>query len=380
MEKLSDIRPLIDEIDKQLLDLFLKRMQLSQRVANVKLVTGDSIYKPEREDEVIENITKGLTQDQIDKCEYVKSYFKNIMQLSRQLQYHVLSSNSCNTSIAIDKAPNISLEKKPNTVYIQGTSGAYSHIATKEIFGDNLDNIEHCPLFLDVFKAVQVSENSVGVIPLQNSTAGSVDEVYDLLLQHNLYITKVYDLDIRHCLCSIKGARIDTITTIFSHPQALSQCKNFIDDNKFNVVAQQNTAVCAKNVAQMNDKSAGVICSYEAAMLNGLDIICENITNVSQNQTKFIVVSKDLSVRKSDKKIRIVFKTDHQSGALSSVLSAFSSYNINLTHIYSRPATDDLWSFSFYVEFDGNLLDPKIQTLLHHLNEELKMIRILGNY
>lgn len=383
MENLSQIREEIDNIDKQLLDLFMKRMDLSKRVADVKLVTGDNIYKPEREIEVIKVLTDKANEKygDKDKSSFIAPYFINIMNLSRQLQYSIVAGEKADQYG--DNLVRKSDKQSVDTVFYQGLQGAYSHIASTNIFTSKDGNkpiLISKNRFKDVFTAVKMSENSVGVIPLQNSTAGFVDEVYDLLLEQNLYITSMYELEINHCLCSVQGASLATIKTIFSHEQALSQCKNFINDGGYDIVPQSNTARSAKNVAQMNDITAGVICSSEAARINNLVVLKEGIANVSQNCTKFIVISNKLEIDTDDSKIRLVFKTEDNTGALSSVLSIFSSYSINLSHIYSRPCTDDLWSFSFYLEFDGNLLDKKIQTLLYQLKQELKLVKVLGSY
>ncbi len=365
MADLNEIRKNIDIIDKEITQLLLQRYDQSVAVGEYKRESKDDIYKPQREREILERIADIPDRE---RGEYLKGIFKKIMEHSRRVQYGIADKEDITEYAKSDITDAV--------VAYQGVEGAYSQIAAKALY-DNATFVQ-CKEFEDVFIKVMNEEADYGVIPIQNSTAGAVDEVYDLLLKYKLYIIREYDFSIDHCLCGIEGATLLDIKTVFSHPQALSQCSEFIKANGFDMIPQQNTAVCARNISQMGDRQSAAICSRDAAENFNLKVIKEGICNNRFNQTRFVVISRKLLVMDSQSRIRIVFQTANKAGALSDVLSIFSSYNVNLTHIYSRPDSSDLWSYSFYAEFEGSLLDESVKTLIYHLSKELKYIRILG--
>lgn len=268
-------------------------------------------------------------------------------------------------------------EHEIKTVCYQGLPYSYSESAAKSLFeGKQYINKES---FDDVFKDVYENKADVGVVPIENSTAGYVNEVYDLLLEYDLYINYSYIKKVDHCLAGISEATFDDIKEVYSHPQALMQCKNYIKKHGLTAKNEINTAVAAKKIFDMNLKSAACICSMEAAENYGLKIF-ECDINSKQNYTRFGAISKNLLLDENHNRISIVFSVPHEAGTLNGVLSVFSNYNINLCSIYSRPDLQSPWKYLFYLDFNGNLLSKEVQEILNRLKSELPFIKILGSF
>ena len=264
-----------------------------------------------------------------------------------------------------------------NTVCYQGLPYSYSECAAKSLFeGKKLVNKE---TFEDVFIEVINGRADVGVVPVENSTAGYVNEVYDLLLKYDLYINYNYIEKVNHCLAGVNGAIIDDIKDVYSHPQALMQCKDYIKKHGFTAKNEVNTAVAAKKTFDMNIKSAACICSIEAAENYGLEILANDI-NPKQNYTRFVAISKNLIKNENHNRMSMVFSIPHEVGTLNNVLSIFSNHNVNLSSIYSRPDSKSPWKYLFYLDFEGNILNPEVSKILEHLEKELPFIKILGSY
>lgn len=264
-----------------------------------------------------------------------------------------------------------------NTVCYQGLPYSYSECAAKSLFEGK--KLIYKETFEDVFKDVYDGIADIGVVPIENSTAGYINEVYDLLLIYDLYINYNYIKKVDHCLAGIKDAAFDDIKEVYSHPQALMQCKEYIKEHGFTAKNEINTAVAAKKIFDMNIKSAACICSMEAAENYGLKILCSDI-NPKQNYTRFGAISKNLLANENHNRISIVFSVPHEVGALNNVLSLFSYYNVNLSSIYSRPDLKSPWKYLFYLDFEGNMLALEIKTILYQLKSELPFIKVLGSF
>lgn len=367
---LNDLREKIDDIDLRIKELFLKRMQVAEAVAEIKSQTGDKILKPEREEELIRNLTSDLDEDH--KLSYT-SFLRKVTEVSRTFQYRKMLELGAEFQLDFQ-------EEEPiiETVCYQGLPGSYSEAAVCNLFPD----AESCSVgtFEDVFLKICEGAAQAGVVPLTNNTAGGVYEVYDLLLKYDLYINFSNIVKVDHCLAAVSGAVLEDIRQIRSHPQAIAQCGEFLKKHGIASRISSNTAVAAREVAASMDKSAGAICSREAAERYGLNIILEGINHNKENATKFVAVSGRLIAKEHHDRIAVVFACPHRSGSLAGVLGMFGDYGVNLTEIHSRPDGKNPWEYIFYVDFTGNLKDKRIKALLYQLYEELPFVKIVGSY
>lgn len=367
---LSELRTKIDEIDLKIKELFLLRMKVAEEVAESKRKTGDKILKTEREDEVVQQLTADMDGDL--KSAFT-SFIKKVMEVSRTFQYRKMLELGVPFKLDFQEEDPI-IEK----VSYQGLPGSYSELAAGNIFSD----AESSPVdtFEAVFLSISNGKTQAGVVPLENTTAGGVYEVYDLLLAHDLYINFSDIVKVDHCLAAIKGAGLQDIKEVYSHPQAIAQSAEFLKKHGIAAKDSSNTAVAAKDVAARKDISNAAICSREAAERYGLNILLEGINHNKENATKFVAVSKQLVVKENHDRIAIVFACPHRSGSLASVLGIFGDYGVNLTEIHSRPDGKNSWEYLFYVDFTGNLKDGRIRALFYQLYEELPFVKIIGSY
>ncbi len=367
---LSDLRVKIDEIDLKIKDLFLQRMKVAEQVAKCKSKTGDKILKPEREEEVIRNLTTDMNGEW--KLSYT-SFLKKVMEVSRTFQYRKLLE--LGADFRLDYQEN---EPAAEKVCYQGIPGSYSEMAAASLFPHA--DYSSVDTFEDVFLSISRGEVQAGVVPLENTTAGGVYEVYDLLLKHDLYINACEIVKVNHCLAALEGACLEDIRQIDSHPQAIAQSAEFLREHGILARESSNTAVAARDISEIKDKSRGAICSREAAERYGLKVLVEGINHNKENATKFVAVSGKLIVKENHDRIAVVFSCPHRSGSLAGVLGIFGDYGVNLTEIHSRPDGKNSWEYLFYVDFTGNLKDERIKALFYQLSEELPFIKIIGSY
>ncbi len=371
-ESLADVRNDINEVDEKLLELFVKRMEMSERVAAAKKRSGLPIYNAEREKEILDRAKQngGRFGDS------ARIFFNMLIDISSSYQQMLLYGEDGKLRKRIMTAGNRLSGKK---IACQGTVGAYSHIAAEQFFGDDAE-VEFYGNFSEVFDAVTGGEKDFGVLPIENSTAGVVDDVYDLLTRHGFYIVGETDVAVNHCLLAPKGTKLEDIREVYAHPQALAQCARYIKRNGFNANEYSNNAVAAKNVAEWNDKSKAAIASGMAGEKFNLDIIQEGIQDVGGNQTRFIVISKNLIIRDGADKISLTFCLRHETGTLYRTLSRFASSGLNIFKIESRPLKGSSFEYRFYIDFNGNVHDEKICSLLCALSTEVTGFKFLGNY
>ncbi|MGN0522219.1 MAG: prephenate dehydratase [Eubacterium sp.] len=371
---LLGLRKEIDKIDEQLIPLLLKRMKVAEEVAKYKVERGIPVLNEEREQQILDNVAQ--------KCgehgETIKTVFSATMDASRALQHKIIGGGRelrQNISKALDN-------KKPETdgivVACQGVDGAYSGVAAKTLFPDS--KVKFYKQFEDVFEAVNKGETKYGVIPVENSTAGSVHESYDLIMKYRFYVVGAYDLKIEHCLCAKKSSKYEDITDVYSHPQALSQCDSFLKSFDFTGVNFTNTAAAAKFVSESDKDNIAVICSESAAKKYGLKVLKKNVQNNNNNMTRFIVISKKLVIDDDADKISLIFTTLHKTGSLYRVLGRFSMAGLNLTKIESRPMGNGDFSYYFYVDVMGSVRDESTLDLICALSDEIPEFEFLGNY
>ncbi len=371
MRELSEIRRDINSVDAAIRELFLLRMSLALEVAKDKAHTSDTVYKPEREAEIIEKRVFGMNEEL--QLKY-SAFLQRMICASREYQYSAL------LGLHPERFPIKPSEEElaPKTIYYQGVPGAYQELAARTLFPKC--EPENVPTWEQVFQAVRDGKADVGVVPVENTTAGTVNEVYDLLLEYNLFINRSLIKKISHCLAVISGAELQDVKRVCSHPHALPQCRAFIAEHHLESTEMANTAIAAQTVASRKDKSLAAICSKEAAELYGLDVLAEGINDLKRNETRFIAVSRILTSRPEDDRIEIAFHRTNKPGALGGVLDIFADYGVDMTSIHSRPLRDSPWCYVFYIDFVGNLREHTVQSLLYQLHEELPYIKIIGSY
>ena len=369
--RLEDIRKDIDRIDKELVPLLKERMNCSLRVAEIKKAEGLPIYHPVREQEILSRVNAAGGEF----GRYIESVYRELMSVSREAQQAEITGIG---KLAKEIESASETIKNKVTVACQGIEGAFSNIAAKNLHDSS--ELKFYPTFEDVFKALLNNEATYGVVPVENSNAGSVMEVYDLILKYRFFIVSAAELPVNENLLGIKGATLDDIKTVYSHPQALAQSDEFIKERGITPIQYTNTAMAAKLVAEKNDKSIGAIGSTLAASLYGLSVVAPNIQTVKHNCTRFITISKELIIPEDANKVSVVFSLPHTVGALQRVLDRFSMNGLNLTKIESRAARNGLFEYLFYLDFSGNLKDDNTVAFISSLEDELPDFTFLGNY
>lgn len=375
MNDLEIQREKIDEIDKQLLPLFLERMNCSKAVADYKRKNNMPILDKAREKAILDH---KMSLVEPEKATAVRDFFSSIMSISRAAQRKLLASDKAN--IDLEKIFDTGSLKPDPTVVFQGVAGANSETALMKIFGADCKRI-NVMTFGETLEAVEKGEADYAVLPLENSSTGSISGVYDLLETRDFYIVGEVDVPIEHCLVSLPDAELSDIETVYSHEQGYLQCKEFFKSYpKIEFQAYYNTALAAKLIAGMGDKSNAAISDPRCASLYGLKILADDISTSHNNVTRFAAVAKRGVLNEGCGKISVLFTLPNESGALSHILSEFSINDLNLVKIESRPRRDRNFEYMFFVDFEGNLLDEKVQRVMDTLAESTSYLKILGNY
>ena len=376
MKNLTEIRNNIDKIDDQIIELYKERMALSKEVGLIKAQTETAVHDGKREKEIVYRLSQ--------KCPeeirlYVKELYDAIFYSSKAYQSKFTVNNSP-VKAEIDKIIENPLEDFPvdGTVACQGVYGANSGKAAEKIFP--ISDITYFKTFEGVFNAVEKGLCEYGVLPIENSTAGSVLEVYDLMRKYDFHIVKSVRIQIDHCLAVKQGAELKDIKTIISHSQALSQCAEFVKKLGVKAESVENTAVGAKLVSEGNDLTVGVLCSKECATNYGLKIVEPRVQNSEKNFTRFICISKKLKIYKGADKISIMTSLAHTPGSLNKIVSRFYAFGLNLTKIESRPIEGSDFEFMFYFDFEGDILDPQVRNLIAELDNGSDKFVLLGTY
>ena len=374
--ELKDIRENIDKIDDEILNLFIKRMELAGEVAKSKIQTGKAINDNTRENEIIYRLASKTPEE---FKYYLKELYSTMFSVSKSYQSTLVNKTSKSVE-KINKALLIEDKNLPvsATVACQGVLGANSGVAAKRFIP--ICDVSYFKNFEGVFTAVDKGLCEYGVLPIENSTAGSVLEVYDLMNKYNFYIARSIRVKISHCLAVLPGATKADVKKVISHQQALSQCANYIKNSKFDAQAVENTAIAAKAVAEGNDKTLGALCSKECAEIYGLKILEENVEDNLNNYTRFILISKELKVYEGSDRISIMTSAPHESGSLSKILARFSALRLNLTKIESRPILGSDFEFMFYFDFEGNVQDKGVINLIAEMENSSLIFNFLGAY
>ncbi len=368
---LNEIRNEIDQIDGQLIRLFLKRMECSKAVAAYKTQNGLPVLNTQREKEILDNVA----QKSGEMADEAKLLFQTMMTVSKVSQYPMVTQNHPLRQ-TVQKA--FETPFAPKKIGCPGTLGSYSEEAAKTLFPAS--ELCYYPSFEDVCQALKNKKVDAAVLPVENSYAGSVSENYDALLKYHLYINAAFNLPVSHCLVACKGTDRSQIRKVYSHEQALNQCKDYIDQNGYEKEEMINTSYAAKFVAGKADPTLAAIASRQTAQLYDLVILDENIQSSKNNSTRFIAVSNTMAVQDDADLISIAFRLPHQPGALYNVLCKLYCLGVNITKIESRPDKNTPFEYVFYLDLKGDLKNDKILGVLCGLQEELPMFEIFGSY
>ena len=372
---LSELRVQIDAIDKDIVELYERRMDICRQVAEYKIENGKKVFDKVREEEKIAKV-KSLTHNAFNSVG-IQELFEQIMSMSRKLQYQLLAEKG-----ALGKLPFIAVDKLDQEgarVVFQGAEGAYSQAAMRQYFGDKISSM-HVDTFRDAMAAIEEGSADFAVLPIENSTAGIVSEIYDLLVEYENYIVGEQIIKIEHCLLGLPGTKLEEIHTVYSHPQSLMQSARFLSEHDWKQISMQNNAFAARKVAEEQDRSQAAIASAYAGETYGLEVLKRGVNQSSNNSTRFIIVTNQKIFEKDAKKISICFEVPHESGSLYHMLSHFIYNGLNICKIESRPIEDRTWEYRFFLDFEGNLSDSAVKNALRGLRDEARNMKILGNY
>ena len=369
------LRDQIDAIDKQIVELYEKRMEVCKEVAEYKIETGKKVFDKVREAEKIEKV-RSMASTAFNKYA-VQELFEQIMSISRKMQYQLLAEHGC-----ISKLPFIPFDDfhvKEARVVFQGAEGTYSQAAMNQFFGKDIKSF-HVDTFRDAMTAIEEGRADFAVLPIENSTAGIVNEIYDLLTEFENYIVGEQIIKIEHCLMAAPGTKITDINTVYSHPQSLMQSSNYLSKTGWQQIGMKNNAFAAQKIMEDGLKNQAAIASEVAAEIYGLEILEKGVNNLKDNSTRFIIVTNQKVFRSDAKKISICFEVPNESGSLYHMLSHFIYNHLNMTKIESRPLEGRNWEYRFFIDFEGNLADSAVKNALSGLREEARNMKILGNY
>ncbi|TCS79794.1 chorismate mutase/prephenate dehydratase [Muricomes intestini] len=376
MATLEELRLQLDEIDGQIVELYKNRMKVCGKVGELKVKTGSKIFDRQRERDKLLDVASKVSGDFNKKG--IQELYEQLMSMSRKLQYRLLVEAG-----ALGRLPFIevaSLDKQKARVVFQGVEGAYSQAAMQHYFGDNCNSF-HVRTFRDAMEAIEEGSADYAVLPIENSSAGAVNEVYDLLVEFENYIVGETIIPVTHTLAGLPGTKQEDIRKVYSKAEALMQTSRFLDEHSsWQQISVVNTALAARKVLEDRDKSQAAVCSAYAAKLHGLTILQDNINNEPNNSTRFIVVSNQKIFLKDASKISICFEVPHESGSLYHILSHFIYNDLNLSKIESRPVEGKSWEYRFFADFEGNMADAAVKNAIRGLREEAMNLKILGNY
>ncbi len=375
---LEECRKEIDNIDSEIVRLFSKRMDIAQNVAAYKKETGMAIYDSERERKLLEKVENAAGEAYGD---YVRRLYTTILELSRLHQAKgIVPGGRLSAAIqdAVTNTPALFPEKA--VVACQGVEGAHSSAACQKIF--EKPSIMYCQSFEAVFQAVQGGLCSYGVVPLENSSAGSVTQIYNLMSEYNFNIVRSTKMQIQHNLLAKKGTKLEDIKEIFSHPQAIGQSSEFLKMLGIKVTECANTAIAAKMVSESQRSDIAALSSESCAFQYDLDIVKQNVQNTKNNYTRFICFSKNLEIYPGADRTSLLIRTPHRAGALYSVMASFNSLGINIIKLESRPVPESDFEFMFYFDIDVSIYSHKLPEIINHLQYSLgeKNVKYLGSY
>ena len=377
MEDLTQIRERVDAIDNQIVDLFKQRMDAAAAVAEYKRANNLPVLDRSRERAKLEDVTSKVPAE-LKSSAYV--LFSQLMEASR-MQQRTLLGQASPFDAGIEAAAAATPALFPQEAYVacQGVEGAYAQIAASRLF--KRPSISYFDNFEGVFRAVEQGFCSYGVLPLENSTAGSVNQVYDLMMRHDFHIVRSIRLKVDHCLLAKRGTKREDIRDIYSHEMAIAQCGAFLEtmpDARVHVC--ENTAEAAKMVAGSDRSDVAAFSSHACAELYGLEQLAKSVQDQGNNYTRFACITKDLQVFPGADRTSLMLITNHEPGALFKVLASFYALDINVVKLESRPIPDRDFEFMFYFDLECPVAAPELSALLAELATSCEELRYLGSY
>lgn len=374
---LNELRLEMDQIDDQLVQLFVQRMDVAAKIADCKKETGTPILVPSRERAKLQDVAQKAGPDMAN---YTRVLYSMLFELSRSYQskrsrpisplYAKITDAIANTSQLFPQTP---------MVACQGVEGAYSQIACEKIFKDPF--ILYFRNFEAVFSAIDQGMCQYGILPIENSTAGSVKKVYDLMIKHNFSIVRTFRLKVDHNLLANPGTALSDIKEIYSHEQAINQCGDFLQGLPgVNVIPVANTAIASEMVSKSGRKDVAALSSRACAELYGLDCLASNVQDKGNNRTRFICISKNLEIYPGSDKTSIMMVLNHRPGALYKVLARMYTLGINVTKLESRPIPDREFEFMFYFDLETSIYSEEYVQLMCELDELCEEFKYLGSY
>ena len=353
--KLEEARRIINEVDAQMAELFVKRMKAAELVYEHKKEFGLPIPDQKREDAVVEQNAAKISDETLRG--YYVDFLKNTMAISRAYQYRMQSGLK---------------------VAYSGVEGAFAHIAAGRIFPEGI-RMAYSD-FKAAYDAVVSGECDTAVLPIENSYAGEVGQTMDLIFSGSLYVNGIYELEIHQNLLGLPDAAVADIRKVTSHPQALSQCHDYIKLRGFSTEEANNTALAAKTVAELGDKSLGAIASVETAAIYGLTVLEANINKSGENTTRFAVLSKVRAVAPALSSTVLLFSVKHEAGSLAQAIGIIGKYGYNMTALRSRPMKKHSWQYYFYVEIDGDTDTENGRRMLEELSGVCDRLKVAGAF
>lgn len=373
---LKDYRNQLDTIDDQMAALFKQRMEIVRKVADYKKETNTPVMAAGREREILYRVT-GLCGEDLE--EYTKILYSTILELSRDYQEDRLSTGeSALVSEILAAAEKTGEFPKRAVVACQGTEGAYSQLACDKLFP--VSQILYCNRFDGVFRAVEAGMCRYGILPIENSSAGSVTEVYDLMERYNCKIVRSLKLKVEHCLLARPGVQLKDIKEVVAHEQALNQCSEFLKSSGAKVTVFSNNAAAAKYVSESDRTDIAAIASVNCAGLYGLSVLSDHVANSDHNYTRFICISKEPVIYPGANRISLVIAFENKPGALYEILSKLAALDINMTKLESCPVVGSDFDFVFFLELDASVQDPSVLAMLEEMERSCAKFQFLGNY
>ena len=354
MDQLQQAREEIDRVDKEMAQLFVRRMRAVEMVSDYKREHGLPIFDAAREDAVVAKNSARVEDE--DLRPYYVEFLQDTMKASRHYQRKRLEGMK---------------------VAFSGIEGAFASIAAGRIFPD-AERLP-CPDFKSAYDKVVHGDADVAVLPIENSTAGEVAPVLDLMFSGSLFVTGVYDFSITHHLVGVPGAKLADVKTVVSHPQALSQCAGFLRDRKVATIPAENTAIAAKSVMEDGDPTVAAVASEETAKLYGMEILARAINETGLNTTRFAVLSRSaLGEKGAGKHFILMFTVRNEAGFLARAINVIGSHGYNMRCLRSRPMKEILWQYYFYIELEGDLETPEGSKMLSELSDYCEKLKVLG--
>lgn len=376
-KNLQEVRRELDQVDRQIVDLYKQRMKLSIEVAESKMRSNRPIRDVCRENQKLEMV-KALVEKGYDK-KNVEELFRMLMSASRKYQYHLMSkyNHGC-CRIPFEEVESLPIEGC--RVVYTGVEGAFAHEATLKYFGSEVSSF-HVTTFEESMNALSGGRADFAVIPIENTSSGVVADVYDLLVKCDNYIVDEMDLPVVQSLLALPGTKLEEIDTVYSHPQGISQCNKFLNEHKeISAIEKSNTALAARMVAEDGIRSHAAIASQIAGKLYGLETLISPLNHNLANMTKFAIISNRKISKKDAQHISICFECEHDPGSLYRLMSHIIYNNLNMTKLESRPVPGQTWEYRFFMNFDGNFNQSSVKNALTGISEEAVSFKILGSF